>query len=166
LTTRDWEGDSGEQFRTTVKDVGEFCRDHGLCAEDLASLASIALSGAANEKAAKVLRDIAETERIKVEAEISRRNAEPLFRKNEADAESSVQIARKAKADADLAEISVTAAKLELFQKFSDLGVAWVETEIGIEVIPTSPRLSLLDLSRNSRQDASLRENSDCGEAL
>lgn len=120
LERRDWFGRSGQFFRNafhrasaavkqTMEDAGVHPRDVPTRAVELAV---DKLEGAAQKDKAAAVRDFSEAEELKIKAEYQKRSMNSRLRKEEAEAE--------------LAEIAVEAARVELFLRLKAAGVSIV----------------------------------------
>lgn len=107
LLPEDWHGVAGARFREKAMAVSEFMKRNDLCgnniAEEAVGLGRRKLHGLANKEYASALKDFNESEKTAIEAELQRKAFESKIRQEEA-------AARKAEADADLAELEVLRA--------------------------------------------------------
>lgn len=113
LLPTDWLGRAGKRFRQTTTAISDFSEEHIRLkdkATEAPDLAWKAVEGAAHEKFAKALRDYAEEERERLDAELKRRTLESSARQAKASAD-------KMESEARLAQIVEMNARLELFDK-------------------------------------------------
>jgi hypothetical protein len=90
------------------------------------------LEGLANNEFAAAVKNFADAEKLKIEAELQRRSLESRTIKEEADA-------RKAVAEARVAEFKAIEAEVDLLNKLSAIGVVLHRDENGnLKVLPLS----------------------------
>jgi hypothetical protein len=111
----DWRGEAGKNFRTGMTRISDYMeiKEH---APELPGLGWKALEGVASEKHAKAEADYAKAENDRIEAELKRRNMEANTRRACAEAD-------KSEFDAELTQLKVYQARLELIEKANQIGV-------------------------------------------
>jgi Polymer-forming cytoskeletal len=120
LLPTDWTGHAGEHFQDTVAEISGFAEEHNLKPGELlgegVELGRRKLHGLANHEFSQAVKNFAETEKLKTEAELQRRSLESDIYKREAEA-------KRAYAEARLAELNVIRAELELLDRLQSAGV-------------------------------------------
>jgi hypothetical protein len=100
------------------------------------AVARNALHGVANQKLAAAMKDFAQAEQAKIDAELQRRSLKSKVRKEEAEAR--------------LAEAKALDAEVELFKKLTEIGVLPRFDERGnLIVLPLPQGLDLRELARS-----------------
>jgi hypothetical protein len=170
LLPEDWRSSAGEAFRESTQAVSQFAQANGLMAENLLEegieLGRRKVTGLASKEHAEAERNYAQATKVfteiedqKIETALKTRALESDVQKREADA-------RAAVAAADLAEIQVFRAKVELFKEFGpelDLlnrtleenGMLLHRNEKGNLIIFPRPKVTarLLDTNPESEQE-------------
>lgn len=133
----DWRSKPGERLRATTEAVSEFAQAHGLRPGELLDesvrLGRRKLEGLANQELAAAVKNFADAERVKIEAELQRRSLESKVRKEEAEA-------RRVQAEARLAAVKAADAELEFLQKLKTLGVVLHRDEEGNLTVLRAPK--------------------------
>jgi hypothetical protein len=135
LLPEDWRGSAGDRFREGAKAVSEFANRNGLLPENLLEegieLGIRKLTGlatqehsAAEKNYAEAARVAMENEELKIEIELKNRALQSDFQRRQAEALKAIEDARKASADADLAELKAIDAQLELSKKLEGAGMS------------------------------------------
>jgi hypothetical protein len=135
LLPEDWRGRAGELFRNTTQEIAEFAEEHKIKPRDLAdegiTLGRRKLEGLANKEFAAALKDFADTERIRVEAELQRRSLESEVKKKEEEAR--------------LTGIQRLTAEVELLKKIKEIGVVLRQDKDGNLTALPDPHHSAFD---------------------
>ncbi len=144
LLPSDWTGRAGERFRETVADISHFADEHNLNPRELlgegVELGRRKLHGVSNHELAQAVKNFAETEKIKTEAELQRRSLESDTSRREADA-------KRAFAEARLAELNAVRAELELLERLQGAGVILHRDSNGqLTVLPKPDSLVLKEI--------------------
>jgi hypothetical protein len=142
----DWRGKAGERFRRAIAAISRFSRKHdllpGQMADEAVVLSRRKLHGVANKELAAAVKDFAETEQLKIEAELKRRTMESNVRLAEAQA-------RKEDAEARLAAVKLLEAELELHVKLQQYGVTLTMDDEGrLRALPLPVGHDLNEVSR------------------
>jgi len=139
LLPGDWFGRAGERLRETADAISNFADEHQLAPNDILEetieLGHRKLEGLASKEYAAAVKDFAEAEQKKIEAELQRRTINSKVRKEEADAR--------------LAELGVLGAEIELLKKMKEIGVILHKDETGnMTVLPSPANCDLLELAQ------------------
>jgi hypothetical protein len=131
LLPSDWTGTPGNRFRKAMQSISRIAEEKNLRPEQLMSegveLSRRKLTGLANHEYAEALRQFAETENLKIAAELARRSLESKVRQDEADAR--------------LKEISVVEAELVLIKHLETEGYVLHRNSDGdLTVLPGTGR--------------------------
>jgi hypothetical protein len=148
LLPEDWFGRAGKRFSGTTDAISEFAHEHQVRPADLAhegvELARTALHGKANKDLAAAVKDFAEAERTKIDAELQRRSLESRIRKEEA--------------EAALAELRVVHSEADLLKKMKELGVVIYKDDSGhLTVLPAAATVDLATLAEQRMQKAVIK---------
>lgn len=148
LLPEDWFGRAGKRFSDTTDAISEFAQEHQVRPADLAhegvELARTALHGKANKDLAAAVKDFAEAERTKIDAELQRRSLESRIRKEEA--------------EAALAELQVVHSEADLLKKMKKLGVVIYKDDSGhLSVLPAAATIDLTRLAQQRMQEAVIK---------
>ena len=130
-----WRGHAGDRFRKTVREISEFAERHRLYPSDLAdeavSLGRRKVEGLASKEFAAAVKDFADAERIKIEAELRRRSL-----KSEVE---------KIKEDERLEQIRRIVAEVDLIRKLKAIGAVLRQDEDGNWTALPMPGGAILD---------------------
>lgn len=138
LLPEDWRSTAGELFRETMHSASRFAGSNGLKPDQLLEegidLGRRKLTGVATKEHAEAEKNYAEAARAftdqedkRIETELNRRTFASQIQKREAEA-------RRATADAELAEIQVAKARLELFKEAANIDLLENLENIGIQL--------------------------------
>lgn len=134
----DWRSTAGQKWRAGISKFSDYCSKHLRLGERLEAapdLAWLAAQGAASIQYAQAEKAYAEAENIKIDAELRRRTMD-----------SSVA---KAQAEVEMANIAVLQARLDLYKKLKDAGVAvTLDSSINLHIVPmhATPPLELTEV--------------------
>lgn len=148
LLPEDWVGRAGRAFSATTHAIDEFAEEHNVRPKELADegveLVRTALHGKANKDLAAAMKDFAEAENTRIQAELQRRSLESKVRKEEA--------------EATLAELQVVHSEAELLKKLQDLKVVVRRDEHGhLTILPAENDLNLATLADQRLEAAVIR---------
>jgi hypothetical protein len=156
IRARDWRGKAGDYFRRTTQNISEIAEEHDLTPREVLGegieLGRRKLEGLAQHEFSEVVKNYADTEKARIEAELLRRGLQSDSRKKEADA-------RKADAEARLAELSVVNAELELLTKLQNAKVILHRDSNGnLTALPLPPAINLLEAADPRKSERKERE--------
>jgi hypothetical protein len=133
LLPEDWQGEAGRRFRKTTAVVSQFAADNQVCPRDLVALGRRKLEGLGSREFAAMVKDYAEAENAKIDAELKRRSLECEMRRKEAEARE--------------AEIRVLNAEIELVGRLKEAGAIFRTDEKGnLTVLPAPKDISFAQL--------------------
>jgi hypothetical protein len=136
LWSQDWIGSAGERFRETTHAINEFAKESSVRRNEIfeagVELGWRNLQGVATVEYAHAVEEFAAAENAKIEAELHRRSVESRVRKEIAEAQ-------KSEAEASIARIREAEARIALFKKLNELGVALEFRSDGTMVVQKKP---------------------------
>jgi len=113
LLPKDWQGDAGNRFRRTMRDISDFATENNVqpkaLAHEAVTLGRMKIEGLAAKEFASALRDFNEAEEKAISARLQTRSLDSKVRKEEAEAR--------------LAELKVLEAEIDLLSKLKAAGV-------------------------------------------
>jgi len=133
LSPSDWQADAGKRLRRALKGISAFWSSRGVTVESLGDDASHALKGAANEKLAHVMNEVAEAEKRNVETAALIRSADIDIRIKEGQAQRQ--------------EIDNVSALIDLYEKLNAHKLAIVvepDGRIRMDSAPVGQKLMIL----------------------